>query len=121
MGFSEDHALNALRLSDGTIGDAVEFMIFFNKRILISGDDRSGGGGEDLRVISPLKQVWAEVPTDIDPSLPPHLVVDCDDAQHKDSKELGKTFPSSADEVVNPSATSGVTSLLSPTASSGIS
>ena len=121
MGFSEDHALNALRLSDGTIEGAVELMKHFKESILISSDGKSGGRGENLRVISPLKRAWVEVTTDIDPPLNPQSVVDRDDAQHKDSKELGKSLPSSGDEVVVPSASSGGTSLLSPTASSGIS
>ena len=99
----------------------MELMQHFKESILISGDGKSGGGGEDLRVVSPLKRVWVEVTTDIDPPLTPQSVVDRDDAQHKDSKELGKSFPPSGDEVVVPSTSSGGTSLLSPTASSGIS
>ena len=104
MGFSEDHTINALRLSDGTIGGAVGLMQHFKKSILISGDGKSGGIGEDLRVLSPLKRAWVEVPTNIDPPLTPQNVVDRDDAQHKDSKELGKSLPSSGDEVAVPSA-----------------
>ena len=80
MGLSEDHALNALFLSDETIGGAVESMQHFKKSILISGDGKSGGRGEDLRSVSPLKRVWFEVPTDIEPPLTPQNVVDCDDA-----------------------------------------
>ena len=71
MGYSEDHALNALRLSDGTIEGAVELMKHFKESILISGDGRNGGGGEDLRVIPPLKRAWVEVPTNIEPPLTP--------------------------------------------------
>ena len=121
MGFYEYHVLNALRLSNRTIGSAVELMQNFKESIPISGDGKSGGGGEGLIVIPPLKQAWVEVPTDIDPPLTPQNVVDCDDAQHKNSKELVKSLPSSGDEVAVPSATSGGTSLLSPTESSGIS
>ena len=68
-----------------------------------------------------MKWAWVGVTTDIDPPLTPQSVVDRYDAQHKDSKELGKSFPSSGDEVAVPSAASSGTSLLSPTASSGIS
>ena len=120
-GFSEDHALNALRLSDGTIGVAVELMQHFKEIILISGDGKSGGRGENLSFVPPLKRAWVKVPTDIKPPLTPQNVVDRDYAQHKDSKELGKSLPSSGGEVVVPSDYSGCTYLLSPTASSGIS
>ena len=88
MGFSEYHALNALRLSDRTIGGAVELMQHFKESILIDGDGKSGGGGEDLRVVSPLKLAWVKVTTDIDPPPNPQSVVDRDDAQHKGIKEL---------------------------------
>ena len=91
MGFSEDHALNALRLSDGTIGVAVELMQHFKEIILISGDGKSGGRGENLRVVPPLKRAWVKVRTDIEPPLTPQSVVERDDSQHKDSKELGKS------------------------------
>ena len=121
MGFSEDHAVNALCISNGTIGGAVELMQHFKKSILISGDGKSGGGGEGLRVVSPLKRAWVKVPTDIEPPLTPQNVVDRDDAQHQNSKQLGKSLPSSGDEVEFPSVTSGGTYNLSPTASSGIS
>ena len=121
MGFSEDHTLNDLCLSDKTIGGAVGLMKHFKEIILISGDGKSGGGGEHLRVISPMKRAWVKVTTDIEPPLTPKSVVDHDDAEHKDSKELGKSLPSSGDEVAVPSDSSGGTFLLSPTASSGIS
>ena len=62
-----------------------------------------------MRSVSPLKWAWVEVPTDIKPPLNPQNVVDHDEAQHKDSKELGKSFPSSGDEVVVPSVASGGT------------
>ena len=68
-----------------------------------------------------MKRAWVKVPTDIKPPLTPQSVVDRDDAQHKDSKELGKSLPSSVDEVVVPSTSSRFTPLLSPTESSGIS
>ena len=86
MGFSEDHVINALHLSNGTIGGAVELMHHFKESILIGGDGKSGGGGEGLRVVSPLKRALVEVPTDIEPPLTPQNVVDHDDAQHKDIK-----------------------------------
>ena len=86
MVFYEYHALNAIRLSNRTIGSAVDLMQHFKESILISCDGKSGGGGEGLRVISPLKQAWVEVPTDIEPPLTPQNVVDRDDAQHKNSK-----------------------------------
>ena len=110
MGFSEDHALNALCLSDGTIGGAFDSMQHFKESILISGDGKSEGRGEDLRFVSPLKQAWVEVPTDIEPPLNPQNVVDRDDAQHKESKKLGKSFPTSGDNVVVPSVASEDTS-----------
>ena len=99
----------------------MELMQHFKESILIGGDGKSGGRGEDLRVVSPLKWAWVEVPTDIDPPLTPQSVVDRDEAQHKDSKELGKSLPSSVDEVVVLYNSSGGTPLLSPMASSGIS
>ena len=99
----------------------MELMHHFKEITLISGDGESGGGGEDLRVVSLLKRVWVEVPTDIELPIPPHIVVDRDDSQHKGSKQLGRTFPSSSDKVAVLSATSCGTSLLSPTSSSGSS
>ena len=58
----------------------------FKESILIRGDGKSGGGGEGLIVVSPLKRAWVEVPTDIEPPLTPQNVVDHDAAQHKDIK-----------------------------------
>ena len=58
----------------------------FKESILIRGDGKSGDGGEGLIVVSPLKRVWVEVPTDIEPPLTPQNVVDHDAAQHKDIK-----------------------------------
>ena len=86
MGFSENHALNALRLSNRTIGGAVELMQHFKESIFVSVDDKSGGGGECLIVISPLKRALVEVTTDIEPPLTPQNVIDHDEAQHKDIK-----------------------------------
>ena len=52
MGLSKDHSLNALHISDVTIGGVLEFMKIFNESILISGDGQSGGREVDLGVAS---------------------------------------------------------------------
>ena len=57
-------------------------MQYFNKSILLSSDDGSGGIGEDLGVTSPLKRSWVKVPTDIKQLPPPHIIVEHDDYQH---------------------------------------
>ena len=58
-------------------------------------------------------------PTNLEPNLTLFLFVDRDESQHKYSKELRRTFPSSGYEVVVPSDTSSGTSILSPISSSG--
>ena len=68
-----------------------------------------------------MKWAWVGVTTDIDPPLTPQSVVDHDEDQHKDSKELGKSLTSSGDEVVVPYNSSVGTPFLSPMTSSGIS
>ena len=83
MSFSEDYALKSLHLSDGIIGEKVELIIYSNRIIRIGHDVHSGGRGEDLGVTPSLKWSWVEVPTDIEPPLPPHLIVDRGDTRHK--------------------------------------
>ena len=96
-------------------------MQYFKEMILICDDGGNGFRGDYLWVASPLKWSWVEVPTDIDPPLPPHFTVDHYNAQNKGREELVRPFPSSAYEFSVTFPTSGGTYLLYPVASCGLS